>query len=264
MTPPDGAMFCRRFSAETEALASVWSDSAMSTEDWRPTGRKWPTNSQPLEVVNANNIRGVAKPGALISDRCLRAAHEKIAADLAYVLGLPVPPVILWDRGDAFVGDRYCAISMMAFTKDNEWDGAAPHLTADQISQAMFAAGAMTAFDTWLAASDRKTNHVLVDDNGDQATLGLAYIDYAFSMSYEWLIGQGGTGAEPRPTYPDKIGFSLNATRSVVEAIEKIDESVITKIVNRIPASYFIDNAEGVILSALLMRRTLLRSWLGL
>lgn len=85
----------RGFSAELELLADVWSTSAITTDTWNPTGKRWGTSSQPFEVANQNNIRGVAKPGAAINDRCLRAAHEKIVSDLAYVLGLPIPPVVL-------------------------------------------------------------------------------------------------------------------------------------------------------------------------
>jgi hypothetical protein len=175
----------RSFSAELELLSDVWSTSAITTDAWNPTGKRWATNSQPFEVSNQNNIRGVAKPGAIINDRCLRAAHEKIVSDLAYVLSLPIPPVVLWDCGEAHVGDRYTAISAMAFARANEWPIARQRLTAAQTAGASRVAGAMRAFDTWVAASDRKGDHVLVRDDEAKDAIGIAQIDYAFALSYE-------------------------------------------------------------------------------
>lgn len=131
----------RNFSAEIEALADIWSASVMTTDQWVPTGRAWGTNSSPLEVGNRNNVRGVAKPGRLIGDKCLRAMHEKIVSDLAYVLGLPVPPVILWDRG-AGHDDRYCAVSAWAFGGANEWPHVKGKLKPVQIEAAKHVAGA--------------------------------------------------------------------------------------------------------------------------
>jgi hypothetical protein len=264
MTPPDGILYCRRFSKEIEALASIWSNSVMTTDTWRASGRTWNTNSRPLEVVNQNNLRGVAKPGATITDRCLRAAHEKIVSDLAYLLGLPVPPVILWDRGEAHVGDRNCAISAIAFTKDAEWQSAFPTLTPQQKEWAKCCAGAMRAFDTWIAASDRKGSHVLVEDDGDHSKLALAQIDYAFALSYELGIGPGAKGADPRQAFPDQVGFDATAGSQVVEAILSLEDRQIAHIVNRVPAEYFGGDARNIIISALLSRRLELKSWLGL
>ncbi len=191
----------RSFSAELELLADVWSTSIMTTDTWNLTGKKWATNSQPVEVSNQNNIRGVAKPGALINDRCLRAAHEKIVSDLAYVLGLPIPPVVLWDRGEGHVGARHAAISAWAFPRANEWPVARPRLNPAQIEKAKQIAGAMRAFDTWIAASDRKGDHVLVSDDGIEDTISLAQIDYAFALSYEWC-GVAGVQPKPAPRLP--------------------------------------------------------------
>jgi len=253
-------MAFRDFSKELEALSDVWSTSATSTDAWTPTGRTWNTNSRPLEVQNQNNIRGVAKPGAIINDRCLRAAHEKIASDLAYILGLPIPPVILWDRGENIAGDRHCAVSAWAFTTAIEWQHIVGRLSPAQIENARRVAGAMRAFDTWLAASDRKNDHVLVRDDGDASRLGLGYIDYSFALSYEW-IGVAGKQGEPRQPFPGGIGFDPQAGTEVIEAIERLEESRIMEIVNRIPPAYFPAGVRETIIKELLTRRGTLRVW---
>lgn len=253
----------RNFSPELELLADVWSTSAITTDTWNPTGKKWGTNSQPFEVTSQNNVRGVAKPGALINDRCLRAAHEKIVSDLAYILGLPVPPVTLWDRGQGHVGDRYTAISAWAFVKANEWQIVRPRLTAAQIEAAKRIAGAMRAFDTWIAASDRKGDHVLVSDDGLQDSMSVAQIDYAFALSYEWC-GIVGAQANPRPAFPDGVGFDPVACDEMAKSIENLEELRIIEIINRVPVEYFsaVANAKDVISSHLVRRRGELKGWL--
>lgn len=253
----------RNFSAEMEALADDWSTSAVTTDAWNPTGKIWGTNSQPFEVANQNSLRGVAKPGALLNDRCLRAAHEKIVSDLAYLLELPIPPVILWDRGEGHVGDRYTAISAWAFVAANEWPVARPRLQPVQIEIAKAVAGAMRAFDTWIAASDRKGDHVLVRDDNDAASIGVAQIDYAFALSYEWC-GVVGAAAEPRASFPDGIGFDRSACDKITDSIEKLEELRIREIVNRVPIEYYsaIPDAKDVICSRLIGRRGAIRGWL--
>ena len=209
----------------------------------------------------------MAKPGAVLNDRCLRAAHEKIVSDLAFALGLPVPPVVLWDRGEGGEGhvrDRNCAISAVAFAKFVEWPTALPTLTYAQKEMARYSAGAMRAFDTWIAASDRKDSHVLVEDDGDSSKLSLAQIDYAFALSYELGIGPGGRAAEPRQAFPGNVSFDPAASVRVADAILSLEERFIVDIVNRIPAGYFIGDGRNIIISALISRRPQLRSWLGL
>jgi hypothetical protein len=254
-------MSYRAFSAEIESMAQVWSTSAMTTDIWTPTGQTFGTNSQPIVVTNQNNIRGVAKPGAPIPDRCLRAAHEKIVSDLAYVLGLPVPPVILWDRGAGHVGDRWCAVSAWAFSKAAEWPQVRAKLSAKQLTEATKIAGAMRAFDTWISAGDRRDDHVLADDSDAGDALGLAYIDYAFALSFEWC-GVTGAQPEPRPAFPSGIGFDANVCLETSQLIVNIEELTIAEIVNRIPAEYFFDGARDATLSGLLTRRKSLAGWL--
>ena len=237
----------------------------MTTDTWSPTGKTWGTNSRPFEVTNQNNLRGVAKPGEGIADNILRAAHEKIASDLAYILGLPVAPVILWDRGESFArqADRFCAISAWAFSKPLEWQHYRPSATAEQTALAVKAAGAMQVFDTWVAAVDRKDDHVLVSDDENKTALSLAYIDYAFALSYEWT-GAAAAQADPRPAWPSGITACPIATNSVVSAIETLDEQAIGDIVKRVPSGYFLGNAQTATIENLLRRREQLRGLFNL
>jgi hypothetical protein len=172
--------------------------------------------------------------------------------------------VTLWDRGDAVVGDgRYCAISAWAFRNPLEWQTFRPKASPEQLDLARYAAGAMMAFDTWVAASDRKNDHILVSDDGDLTALKLAYIDYAFALSYEW-IGVVAPQAEPRAAFPSDIPVDQTAMNAIVSAIEGLEERQLGEIVNRIPADYYVDGAHDAIIKGLLDRRGQLRGWLGL
>lgn len=255
-------MKCRRFSPEVEAVADVWSTSVLTTDTWTPTGKEWNTNSAPILVANQNNLQGVAKPGKPRPDSILRAANEKIVSDLAYVLTLPVPPVILWDRGEGFAGERYCAISAWAFQHALEWPHVQPRLSGTQLQIAAHISGAMKAFDTWVAASDRKNDHVLVSDDGDPNSLGLAYIDYAFSLTYEWS-GNAGAPAEPRGHWPN-VGPDGSAIVETVKLIESLEDKRITEVVERLPITFLPEAARATVSANLITRRQQLRGWLGI
>src|SRR5260221_12834623 len=101
----------RRFADATRAIDSGWSSCASSGDIWNRTGVVWGTNNAPIQVGNATSVLGVQKPGHDHPDNPNTAATEKIVADLAYHLRLPVPPATLSDRGAAAGAPRYVAVS---------------------------------------------------------------------------------------------------------------------------------------------------------
>ena len=52
----------------------------------------------------------------------------------------------------------------------------------------------------------------------------LAYIDYSFSLSYEW-IGVAGPQGDPRAAFPTDVAPDTAAVAATVEAIERIPEA---------------------------------------
>ena len=84
-------MSFRSFSEEMETRAQRWSQRAETADVWRVAGSAKDiynvpdSESKPLAVY-CGSIRGVAKPGVKNKGGIPRAAHEKIAADLAYYL----------------------------------------------------------------------------------------------------------------------------------------------------------------------------------
>lgn len=246
--------FCRDFASEIEKVADLWFANPVTTDTWQATGKTWGSESQPYEVSNQNNLRGVAKPGLNRPvDITRRAANEKIASDLAYLLNLPLPPIVLWDRGDG-VNERYASISAWAFENAIEWPHARAGLSKQQLKIASRAAGAMQLFDTWVAAQDRKDEHLLVRDDADASRLGLAYIDYAYAVSYEWSQSQ--TPAPGlRPSSPSCVVADADAAKELLTRVQAIEEHAIKDIVNRIPSACFSDDGKIATLDGLLRRR---------
>ena len=177
----------RAFSQDLEPIAGLWANSALTEQVWKDEGPFSNTESRPFRV-SCGNLSGIAKPGEKKTDNVCRAAHEKIASDLAFELKLPIPPVILWDMGEHVdaARERYVAISAFAFPQPVPWGPATATLTDQQKTEASQVMSAMIAFETWVSCTDRKADHVLAYLPAPAQPLQLAFIDYAFSLSQQW------------------------------------------------------------------------------
>lgn len=257
-------MILRRFSDERLRLCENWAATVVTTETWHEKGPVGEGESQSMWVENETGLRGVAKPGQPKRDNERRAAHEKIAFDLAHLLELPVPPVVLWDRGDTVdAGLRWASISARAFAQGMKWNEAQAQnlLSQTAISSVLSIASAMRVFHTWLADSDRKADHVQVDLASPEAALGVAFIDHAFSMSHVWKAANcdGGvcrSDVLPVPEDPDAI-------RATADRIAGLAPASIEEIVNRVPLGFLPEPERGHIISNLLGRRGRLKALLG-
>ena len=89
------------------------------------------TESKPFIVTSTSGVRGLAKPGVPKGPMDAHAAHEKIAADLAYHLGLPVAPATLWAR-DAEHPTQHVCIAAWAFDTCDTWDRLQAYFDADE------------------------------------------------------------------------------------------------------------------------------------
>lgn len=246
-------VYCRNFPPPVRDRENAWSRSAFGNDRWRRGSRSWSTNSKPFEVVNQDGLVGVAKPGPNVGEPGLRrASHEKLAADLGYLLELPIPPVILCADGDDFQCHNV-AISLWAFPTAIEWNKVAAKLSEERRAMARAVSSAMAVFDTWTGASDRKTDHVLVNDDGDSAKLDLAYIDYAFAFSREWKQTNHPLGAL-RKAVPIPDLYEIHA-HEMVERIGDLPESAIEAAVSRIPEAFLSESERGTVIQNLLARR---------
>ena len=252
----------RAFSPELETLAGAWAANASTADGWQDDGFFGGSESNPFKV-SVGNLSGIAKPGRKKTDNICRAAHEKIASDLAFELKLPVPPVILWDMGEPSdaTRERYVAISAWAFPQPLPWGQGTAALTDQHTLEASQVMSAMQAFETWISAGDRRPDHVLTYLQTQGEPLQLAFIDYAYSMSQVWAAVDAPDGLVPTylPVQPN-----VDSLRTMAERILQFSDERVKTVVNRITKEYLPDAKKGIVLANLHSRQTKLFSLLGL
>ncbi len=256
-------MSLRRFSSEYLRLCDEWFNTIETNENWIDLGPVGEGESRSIRVQSElTKIVAVAKPGPEIASSVeCRAAHEKIAFDLAHSLELLVPPVVLWSEG---LGNTYVRgrnISAWAFPQSQQWNAATNLLTPELINSASDIFSAMRVFHTWISDSDRKSDHTQVDLNSQNGKLGVSFIDHAFSLSQQWKLPDAPNGACPvyMPTPENHVTLKWMITR-----IEALADTEIERLVNRIPVAYLPEAERGLILSNLITRRQNLNTILSL
>lgn len=268
-------MAIRRFADNVEAIARAWRAQVLSAESWRVVGPRTIQHGEASGFfVTANGVGGYAKPGRNqppVTEHP-RAAHEKIAADLAHDLGLPVPPCTLWERPSPGAGERFCCVSLEAFVPIFQWRDVlrAPGLAGRLANESIEAASAMVAFDTWLGNGDRvNEGNLLVqeDVSGPVPVARFAYIDFANAFTWSWGPPSnqaeawkfvGATG--PYPVGSNRLDLTLMAKTR--DAIRAVPQAAIRDIVDRVPPSFLPAARKDAIMKGLEYRQQSLDSLL--
>jgi hypothetical protein len=256
----------RTYTALQRDLRDEWFELVETPDTWLDRGPVGEGESQSIRVENAGNgMRGVAKPGlgkAGEEAHC-RAAHEKLAFDLACLAQLPVAPVVLWSEDAPNVYRRGRSISAWAFPQSGKWDEANNRglLTATLRESAAPIISAMRVFHTWIADTDRKSDHTQVNYESPPASLEIAFIDHGHSLSYVWK-------SENHPTPPQAPYMPTPEHRDVMietaEYIADIADAELSRLVNRIGLPYLPEPQKAHILRNLLARKGNLRAILGI
>jgi hypothetical protein len=258
----------RCFGHKVEAIAAAWRTEALTSLMWSQSGNPGEAGGQAQGFfVRCGEVTGFAKPSKQSNepaDAPPRAAHEKIASDLAFDLQLPIPPAILWRRQVASSDqETLCAISLVPFQPAHKWQHVeATPLARDRIAGMMSSsASSMSVFDTWVDNRDRANGgNLLVTEDLTTGSVHWAYIDYAYSLTYSWGKGTVPTVAGCCERYPVQTAVDHDAINRTVQAIEMLQEDTIRSIVNRLTPDFF-DAAPGsVITDGLLRRRAGLRN----
>lgn len=262
----------RPFDTSVEECAKQWR-AGVEWQTVSPPDLDWTIQGNPgdLEGVSAGyRVRcgereAFAKPSKHLGISV--AAHEKIAADLAFDLKLPVPPVVLWDRADR--PDRlyrYCSVSLVPFDPADKWrlidrvpsvrDRVAPKLGS--------AASAMIAFDTWIGNTDRMNEgNLIVSEGVPEFGLRYAYIDHANAMSHAWGDGPAPETGPVVGPYPQQAPVDAMILSKTVAKIEALSDCHIRTAVDRIPAEFINYQRKQCIREGLCRRRTNLRGALA-
>lgn len=254
----------RRFSDERCRLCDDWFAAVETNEAWTDQGPVGEGESRSIRVANAAGLIGIAKPGpAVAANTVCRAAHEKLAFDLAHILELPVPPVILWGENMPATYVRGRSISAWAFQQAMKWHEADAKnlLSAASKDSVRAQASAMRVFHTWISDTDRKSDHTQVDLSSPDGQLGIAFIDHAYSQSFVWKAPNHAVGACAAYMPVPELRDIMVAT---ADRIAAVPDAEVTRLVHRIPVSYLPDPQRGHILSNLLARKGNLRTALGI
>lgn len=254
----------RCFSPEVEGHARVWRDTIATDVLWADRGKPGQMGGVTQGYfVDHGSTTGFAKPSRS-TDPVPTAAQEKIASDLAYDLGLPVPPVLLWDRGARGDGlHRYCAVSLVPFEPANKWGTILRvPLTRDRLLPSfMQAASAMVVFDTWIGNSDRvNEGNLIVSEVPDGIGLQYAYIDYGHTMSHGWGDGPAPAIGSIVGPYPVQVAIDGMIVSQTVERIEALSDDHLRAVVTRVPEEFISHKRSQCIEDGLRRRRAGLRN----
>lgn len=256
-------MSIRVFPPAVEEIARQWFQSAVADVKWTAGGARFSSALKGFEA-ECENARGVAKPGSknLDPSHHAAAAHEKICSDLAYMLGLPVPPVTLWHRENPPAGhSRYVAVSAYTFETPYTWQhiGANPAFATHFAAALGGSASAMAPFDTWVGNLDRvNPENLVVNARGTREG---AYIDFANSLSLVWKR-DGYQLIVPVSCYPAGVTPDLETMAGIIRKIQQLPELRIREIIDRIPMAFLDAPSRDLIVEGLLYRRAHLRKHL--
>lgn len=262
-------------------LRREWWDQVTSHLAWRRTERKAKTLDTPTPGcwvrADGNQFSAYLKPHDAVdhpvANPAVRtiAAREKIASDLAYLLELPVPPVLLYVNPTTRPGgirEAMLSIDLYEvgyrrydlFELDKQWlsDRA---LVDKHLVSALPTCGALLAFDAWLDQRDhRNPDQVFVlKAEVNASDVRVTSLDYANSMGWPERWRSGGWKNSQRTL--SLLIVEENGTeerRRLAQRIRDLPAATITTIVDRIPAAYLAEDAKADILRGLLGRRSLI------
>lgn len=252
-------------------VAERWRKDLNASLEWKKDPGREPKQGEAKGFfVNAEGFQHAAylKPGQRKKDGICRAAHEKIVSDLGHDLGLPIAPVLLYERQDCPENEEpHACVSLLLYDEHYPWgqafDVSEPVLLM-LVQKDLAATSGIVALDTWVANRDRKNaNNALYGVSPDRGEQGWVFIDHAYTLSRgkDW-----GKDTPPAvPPFPDVLLGSIDSEilADYVAEIEGLEDDVITDIVQRIPQHYLPDKEKTIIEEGLKERRSRIRPVLG-
>ena len=222
--------------------------------------------------VGLNGRRAYLKPTKKHAYR--RAAREKIAADLAFDLGVDVPPANLAISEVGGKSERFVSISLVMFPHQFSWGEMRELLPKDtELSRTLRLllpkpCARALAFNTWVDQTDHNDHPANIQfgyEGRDFSKGRFVFLDYAFSMGVSGQWTNGGwqvCGAAP---FPPLMNAALDpAELSVaIDRIEKFTEDDIKQVVGRVPWQYLMNDDKVPIVEGLVGRRGLVRAALA-
>jgi hypothetical protein len=217
--------------------------------------------------------RAYLKPIKRLDDHQERAvaAREKIASDLAYDLGLPVPPAVLVPHPGSPPLPGGAIVSLVMYPVQWAWEQVRFSNPSDDWLQALLtkvfaeSSAGMLVFDTWLGQSDHDDhphNVVLGSDPKNPTDVRLVYLDFARSLGCEGIWKNGAWKDVVQVPFPKRVGETVTdyAIRSAISNVLTLQEETIRDVVHRIPDDYLDPGQKLTIADGLIGRRGLLEA----
>jgi hypothetical protein len=249
-----------------QQVSAEWRRMAVHAHAWEATAEERPGGEAQGYFVSCAGIRGYLKPtneNPPVGQHP-RAAHEKIAADLAFDLRLPVPAAILVDGIKCGCKVQASVVSLVVFPEVQKWQHAIANPAALAIAHNILRStrgywSGMLAFDTWIQNTDRNNaGNVLVgtDPKSDPALSAPIFCDHANSLLQAgWKEGTPHVPTLP-PLLPVLADFcDKNVAMQTAEQIANFPDQAVSEIVERIPHDYLSAQQKAIIVDGLLKRK---------
>jgi hypothetical protein len=180
---------------------------------------------------------------------------EKIAADLAALVEVPVPAVQI-DKVDGHQGHH--AISALHGSESVDATLLEERLKeryrSPEVQDAFRKACGLLPFHAWVATEDHKNDHLVVSQT-QSGEYRVAAIDFAFSMNFPETGGSVGPSGPP--------ALVANVDKAVIEAtvqrIETTTDEQIRNVVNALPDELVNRADKDKLIAGLLVRRGKIR-----
>lgn len=247
-----------------ETVGKEWRNKVFDATAWRATKEERPGGEAEGFWVTNGELRGYLKPSKSNPPMNVhpRAAHEKIAADLAFDLRLQVSPAVLVDGRACGGGVEAAAVSLVVYREVHKWS----HATSTPAAQATAmhilrsrrqAVSAMMAFDTWLANSDRNNGgNMLIGSDGSLSEP--IFCDFSNTMIHsQWASGTFRSVTVPQVLLAMRDVFDRDAALEVCERIKAYPVDSIFEVVSRVPETHLLPEHRTIICDALVQRRAM-------
>jgi hypothetical protein len=180
-------------------------------------------------ATSRSRLSGAYAKRALTAAGAPEGAHEYVAAELARLVGIPVPPVGFYfdNKGHHF------SLSIRAFPEAVHWDEVQMSDADLEALRPIFSASAV--FHAWIADADHAGHpeNLVVDPRSPEGRPRVAFIDHAMSLTTAWRIGDAAASL-PQEYYiePDKIlrVSVLGTLQRVRRVSERVRESTILRV----------------------------------
>jgi hypothetical protein len=186
------------------------------------------------------------------------AAHEYIAAELADMVGVYVPPTRLSRADDGAL----FALSVRAYPEAVTWGEVVNHFTPVQAQSLFPQLSAMWVFHAWIGDLDHQGPHpfnMMVNARlSADGSAEVAAIDHARSLSYD-RSPEAMSVRPPSPYYIPLASVSHSVVAAQIDRVHSITKESCNSLISRVPPSFLKPERGRFILAGLESRASKLR-----